>query len=66
MQFMHSFGNQNTARGTQRVTERNRPTVGIYFRHINIQCFGPGQHHRGERFIHFEEIDIAGCKPRIL
>ena len=57
-------GHDASAAGAQRVADRDRAAVDVGLGQIGSGIRGPGQHHRGERLVHLEQVDVGQRQPR--
>src|ERR1700729_935549 len=57
-------GHNASAAGTQRMPDGDRAAVHVRLGQIGPSVFGPGQHHRGERLVDLEQVDVGERQAR--
>jgi len=63
---MHQRGHQLGARRAQRVAQRNGTPVDVELGRVGAGVQQPGQRHRGEGFVDFEQVDVVDLHAGLL
>src|SRR4029453_15340701 len=59
LELVERLGHEDGARAAQRVTQGDGAAVDVGALDVGAELTLPGQHHRGERLVDLEQVDVA-------
>src|SRR5271166_4417637 len=66
LQLVQRGGEQPAAGATHRMPQRDRAAVDVDPGHVGVVHPGPGQHHRRERLVDLDDVDVAHLHAGLL
>src|SRR5271154_5350881 len=58
LEFVEHGAENHCSRGAKRMAERDRPAIDVDLGVVDVESLDVAQHHGGERFVQFEEVDV--------